>query len=231
MLRPLFENDKFYAFHKESGMRMHEDDTGGSDNTFLELLKTNYTKQDSIQQPYPLQKKEINLCGLINRLDRDTSGIILVAKDASYIEEIRGSLGDGTIQKKYRALVLGNIKEKMTITLKLGRQKKGFRRAQESDPNSRGPFVDAETEIIPLFYNQKLKISEVLLIPKTGRTHQLRAHLSFIEHPILGDILYGSKNDGTKRLYLHASELVLPDGIVISDEVPWLFSKESESLS
>lgn len=221
MLNILYRGEDFVAFDKPSGMRMHEGDEGNASGTFLtEILSL--TLPFHAHEEYALQKKTIDLHGIVNRLDRDTSGIVLVALSNKSLHMLRSYFTKGSITKLYTARVHGRIEKDMTVDSSLGRLKKSFKRVAEGSPNARGPFVTAITHITPLSYNEVSDTTTVSLRPETGRTHQLRAHLASIGHPIVGDMLYGFESDKKEpRLFLHASSLSLPSGETILSPLPW----------
>ncbi len=211
----LFEDENLIAFLKPEGLLMHEGDRKDEQETFQSKLFLLYPEQEKIVNPYALRDRTINLGGIAHRLDRDTSGIVLVAKNEATLAQLKEYFTNGQVQKEYTALVQGTVSAPFIIESALGREKKGFKRLPEGDPNARGPFFSAKTEVTPL---ETLENNRTLvkLIPHTGRTHQLRAHLSFSGHPIVGDILYGTEEDKKKqRLYLHASKIILPDARII----------------
>lgn len=210
-MKLLFEDKDILVFEKEEGLVMHEGDKENDADSFLSLLLRAHPEQANIINPYPLQKKSVNLSGIVHRLDRDTSGIVIVARNETTLSDLKNAFKENKVKKEYTALVHGEISESVSIDISLGRERKGFKRGPFGDPLARGPFLEAKTEVRPLEIIGDR--SKVLLFPLTGRTHQLRAHLSFIHHPIVGDILYGLPSDKEeKRLYLHASRITLPDG-------------------
>lgn len=148
--------------------------------------------------------------GLIaHRLDRDTSGAVIVAKTPEVQAFLKKQFQDRTVAKTYYAVVVGQPKlDEARIDLPLIR-------------NLKRPttfLVDANGKPAETFYRvikTNGDLSLVELKPTTGRTHQLRVHMKYLGHPILGDAVYGDdKGDAPKRLYLHAKklEITLPNG-------------------
>jgi 23S rRNA pseudouridine1911/1915/1917 synthase len=148
----------------------------------------------------------------VHRLDKDTSGILLVAKNDESLEFLQRQFKERTAEKKYLALVVGNLKNKQgKIETLLGRSP-GDRRKQKVysalAPGTEGKRkAVTEYGVLQRFENYDLIEAE----PKTGRKHQIRAHLSYLGHPIAGDKMYGFKNqpcpNELKRQFLHANYL------------------------
>ena len=136
---------------------------------------------------------------LVHRLDRDTSGVVILAKSPEVQMFLKRQFQDRTTHKTYYAIVLGKPKlDEAKIDLPIARDLKHptmFR----VDPNGK----ESETYYRVLKSNDKYSLVE--LKPTTGRTHQLRVHLKYLGHPILGDPLYSDKK--ANRLYLHANKL------------------------
>lgn len=143
---------------------------------------------------------------LVHRLDRGTSGVVILAKNPETQKFLRKQFQDRKTHKTYYAMVEGRPKlDEARIDLPIARDLKHpttFR----VDPNGK----PSETFYKVIRSNDKYSLLE--LKPATGRTHQLRVHLKYLGHPIIGDPVYGSKN--APRLYLHAKELeiTLPGG-------------------
>ena len=143
---------------------------------------------------------------LVHRLDRGTSGVVILAKNPETQKFLRKQFQDRKTHKTYYAVVEGRPKlDEARIDLPIARDLKHpttFR----VDPNGK----PSETFYKVIKSNDKYSLLE--LKPTTGRTHQLRVHLKYLGHPIVGDPVYGSKN--APRLYLHAKELeiTLPGG-------------------
>ena len=166
-------------------------------------------------------KVDTNRPGIIHRLDRDTSGVILCVKNEAAASYIQKQFSNRTVKKVYYA-VLGSIPHELSAMIDL--------------PIARNPLkpstfrVDANGKPAQTFY-EVIETDDltalVRLQPKTGRTHQLRVHMAYIKAPILGDRVYGTEKD---RLYLHAAvlELTLPGGIrtVFESSMPKEFSRD-----
>ena len=145
---------------------------------------------------------------IVHRLDRDTSGVMILAKDPETQAFLKKQFKERQAHKVYYAIIEGRPKlDEAKIDLPMARDLKRpttFR----VDPNGKA----AETYYKVIKSNQEYSLVE--LRPVTGRTHQLRVHMKYLGHPILGDPVYGEKKTGVKRLYLHAHklEITLPNG-------------------
>ncbi|MBI2042435.1 MAG: RluA family pseudouridine synthase [Candidatus Nealsonbacteria bacterium] len=155
----------------------------------------------------------------VHRLDKDTSGVFLTAKNEETLDFLQKQFKDRKAEKTYLALITGNIKNKQgKIETLLGRSP-GDRRKQRiflaHEPAAIGKR-EAVTEYNVLESFSGYDLVEVR--PKTGRKHQIRAHMAYLGHPIAGDKLYGFKGqalpEGLARQFLHASALkiTLPNG-------------------
>jgi len=154
----------------------------------------------------------------VHRLDKDTSGILLVAKNEKTLEFLQKQFQEKEVKKKYLALVVGHLKtEKGVIETLLGRSP-GDRRKQKvylpQEPDIEGKRkAVTKYKVLQRFENYDL----IEVEPQTGRKHQIRTHLAYLGHPIAGDKLYGFKGqicpEGLKRHFLHANylKITLPD--------------------
>lgn len=144
---------------------------------------------------------------LVHRLDRDTSGLLILAKNEKTQEWLRDQFKNRQIKKRYLALVQGKLKDKKGIIVKsLGKSRKRGG-SQTTTPIGKRREAITRYEVIKEYPNYTLlKIS-----PETGRTHQIRVHLASIGHPIVGDEKYKFKRqpvlEGLNRQFLHASYL------------------------
>ncbi len=154
-----------------------------------------------------------------HRLDKDTSGVLLAAKNEKTLEFLQRQFQNRKVEKKYIALVVGNLKDKKgTIETLLGRSPNDRRKQKvfpPRDPEAKGKRMAlTEYKVLQRFKNYDLIEAE----PLTGRKHQIRAQMAYLGHPIAGDKLYGFKNqlspEGLNRQFLHAAflKIELPNG-------------------
>jgi tRNA pseudouridine32 synthase/23S rRNA pseudouridine746 synthase/23S rRNA pseudouridine1911/1915/1917 synthase len=161
---------------------------------------------------------------LVHRLDKPTSGALAVALDPQTQKQLTRAFAARTVRKFYLAWVLGDPGSAGSIDLPLKKGRKNRyrvagQRAHITEQNGSWSLTGAAEDGHPsLTRFRRLKQagdrSLLLLMPKTGRTHQLRVHLAWTGYPILGDQLYGKPSDSAQqasRLYLHAHRLVLPN--------------------
>lgn len=203
----IYEDSNILVINKPSGLVVHPFDYS-TEETLLDFLMNHSPDIFSIDNPVALQDKRIiNLGGVAHKLDRDTSGVMVIAKNQETFDELKTQFRSHTIKKTYFALVEGNVeREEFTIDAPLGRNKKDYKQ-QVNPSNPRGELRDAITDVKVILRKQEADTSLVELTPKTGRTHQLRAHMSYIGHTIVGDKAYGSTHD-SPRIMLHAKSLM-----------------------
>lgn len=180
--------------------------------------------------------------GIVHRLDRETSGAIILAKTAEAHAALKQQFKDRDIAKKYLAFVWGELKEEFgTITRPIGRSGSDFRR-WSAQPGARGEIREAETYWTRLWTGKAevvghgergwadgvSRIEKFTLIeaePKTGRTHQIRVHFQATHHPVVCDRLYAENQPqalGFARTALHAREVefVNQDGKSVKVKAP-----------
>jgi len=138
----------------------------------------------------------------VHRLDRDTSGIVLLARDAETQAKLSGLFERREVEKIYEAVVAGELKEDQSISLPLRRDLSISLPPTYIVDHEQGRPAETDLQIISIANDGQ---SRVRLKPRTGRSHQLRVHCQAIGHPIVGDPIYGITP--ADRLMLHASRL------------------------
>lgn len=181
----LFENESFLVLEKPAGISMHPA-REGQYGTLAHWILAKYPKIAHVGDS-PLRP------GIVHRLDKETSGLVLVAKNQSAFLALKTLFAKRQVEKGYRALVYGVLKVASgTIALPLGRVAGGVRRGTPVKKRAfSGQLREAVTEY--LLHTAYPQFSLLSIKPKTGRTHQIRVHLSAIGHPVVGDRLYAFK--------------------------------------
>lgn len=218
----IFENDDVLVINKPVGLMVHADGHN-KDETVVDWFLERIPEARGVGELGKSNKgEELERSGVVHRLDRDTSGVMILAKTQDAFEHLKSQFHDRRVKKEYRAFVYGRMNEKWgTVLRPIGRSSKDFR-LRSAQRGAKGILRDAVTdwELIGQGEYEGEPFAYVKLLPKTGRTHQLRVHLKAIDRPIVGDELYSGKkreqsnNLGFTRLALHAHtlELILPDG-------------------
>lgn len=222
----LYEDADMLVVNKPVGYLVHAD--GRTDApTVVEWFLARAPEARGIGEPGKAQDgTPLERSGVVHRLDRDTSGVLILAKNQAAFEHLKAQFHDRLAKKEYRAFVHGRMKEEWgTINRPIGRSTKDFR-LRSAEKGARGVLRDAVTEWKLL--NQSEKHAYIALFPKTGRTHQLRVHLKSISRPIVGDTLYttpqlkDADTLGFSRLALHAHRITIaiPNGKTETIEAP-----------
>lgn len=227
-IKVLYEDKNILALDKPAGLLVHSDGRS-KEATLVDWLNENYPELAEVGEEQILQNgAKIKRPGIVHRLDKDTSGVILVARNKEAFEFLKKQFQERKVAKIYHALVWGNFSaEKMEglIEKPIGRSSSDFRK-WSAEYGAKGEKREAVTEYKVLKQNNDLAYLEVR--PKTGRTHQIRVHLKAIGHPVVGDKLYGRstkheiRNSKKERLMLHAVSIKLesPDHVHLKIESP-----------
>lgn len=179
----VYEDENMLVVNKRSGMLTHPT-TVERENTLVNALLYKYGENLSDVNGY-LRR------GILHRLDRNTSGLLMVAKNNEAHEFLANQIKERTAVKKYLAIVKGVIKDDSgIINLPIGRHPKLPKMAVVENENGLGKESVTEFKVLKRFKDA----TYLELDLKTGRTHQIRVHLSYIKHPILSDSLYGGGN-------------------------------------
>ena len=231
----LFENKNLLILNKPAGLVVHSDGKTVEPSLGDWILK-NYPKIAGVGEPGKTPDgKIVDRPGIVHRLDRDTSGVIVVAKTQKSFEHLKNEFQTRGIQKTYNAFVWGIVKEdEGKIERPIGRSKNDFRK-WSAERFARGELRDALTEYKVLKRHEEEgkadyhgRFTYIEAYPKTGRTHQIRVHFKAINHPVVGDSLYapnrpvGQDGLGFERLALHARHIEFKDvdGKHIEAEAP-----------
>lgn len=189
-IKILYEDANILAIEKPAGILVHPDEKSKK-KTILDLFIKKYPKIE-----------------IVHRLDRDTSGVLLLAKNKKTHEYLKKQFKDRTIKKIYIAIVSGSLKnDRGVINKAIGRSPKDFRR-YSAGRGARGEMREAVTQYRVLKRLPGFTVLEVR--PKTGRTHQIRVHMKYINHPVACDALYNPDTPypkGIKRMALHAKSI------------------------
>ena len=221
----LLEDHDFAIINKPAGLLVHQ--------TFRDRIskKKEETLADWVVKKYPETKSvgddPNTRPGIVHRLDKETSGLLLIARSQKFFDYFKKLLQNGGVKKTYCALVHGEIKKVQTINSPIGLISGSIKRSTRAKKMKMIKEAVTEIEPIKALETESLKYTLLWVYPKTGRTHQIRVHLASIGHPVVGDKLYASKklkSFGLERHFLHASSLEFstPDGkrIRVEAELP-----------
>ena len=217
-LKVIYEDEYLLAISKKPGMLTHPV-PGFKKDTLVNALLYHYDKLSNLPGK--------DRAGIVHRLDKDTSGLLIIAKDDNTHRLLSDKFKEREIKKTYAALVWGNFSEKNgEIILPIGRSR--LDRKKMSISIDKGREAVTRFEVVEEFADATL----LDIHPETGRTHQIRVHLSYIGHPIIGDETYGTNQSkkmsaelGLERQFLHAKRLefihpVTGEKLVLEDKLP-----------
>ena len=204
-LKPLFQTEHFAIFDKPSGLLVHPVSIN-NEYTLLDEIKYHF-KDDA---------------SLVHRIDKETSGLILVAKNRFSEMILKEKFENREFKKTYKAIVQGEIKNDIEVNTPITNDTGRIKIKMKTDKNGK----ESTTFIKPISYDKSKNQTLVQAIPITGRQHQIRVHLDSINHSIIGDPIYGLEEkiadkilekkvsleeriflSGDKRLLLHAYSL------------------------
>lgn len=198
-LNIVYEDDDMLAIDKPAGIVMHPA-VGHPTGTIANAVVYHY--------PDVLDVGGERRPGLVHRLDKDTSGVVLIAKNDRALNHLVDQFKERTIKKVYLALVEGQIKpEKALIDAPLGRNPADRKRMAVIQPGKNLIAQASQTRYEATEYFDQHSL--VTCYPITGRTHQIRVHLAYINYPIVGDRIYGHRKQTLplKRHFLHAHQI------------------------
>src|SRR3989344_5434898 len=213
----LFENNDILAINKPAGLVVHPDGRT-SGEPLCDWILERYPEIRGVGEPLVIKREGrdpivIDRPGIVHRLDKDTSGGLLIAKTSAGFSHLKALFQNREVKKMYHAFVWGEIPsnpdKEMVINLPIARSRSDFRR-WSAERGARGKSREAVTRYRVVPHRNGFSFVEVR--PETGRTHQIRVHFKAMSHPIVGDALYAPKRPlalGLTRLGLHAFSLEL----------------------
>ena len=214
----LYEDDEVLAINKPVGLIVHSDGLPAragktKEKTLVDWIVEKYPEIKDVGEPGKTANGEtVPRPGIVHRLDRETSGVMLIAKTEKSFQNLKEQFKNHKINKKYHAFVFGDMKgESGTIDRPIGRSGKDFRR-WSAQRGARGEMREAVTNYKVLEHKSDYSFVEVS--PRTGRTHQIRVHFKAINSPLVGDQLYAPDRENTlgfTRTALHSNQITFKD--------------------
>ena len=211
----LYEDDDVLVVNKPSGLLTHAKGGLSDEPTVAEIIRPKTSFATDTDRP-----------GIVHRLDRDTSGLLIIAKNPESAAHLQRQFAERTAKKTYVAITDGKPKlNAAKIDLPIGRNPSALSTFR-IDPNGK----PAQTTYHVLAENDTQSL--VKLKPTTGRTHQLRVHLAHLNAPILGDRVYGKSSDCRMMLHAQKLEITLPSGerkvfeAIVPDEFKKFFPED-----
>lgn len=222
----IYEDEDILVVNKKKGMVVHPGN-GNYENTLVNALM--FSHKDKLSQ--------INGCirpGIVHRIDKDTTGLLVIAKNDKAHKILSDAFSKHDLERKYIALVHGIIsKDILNISLPIGRNQKERIKMSVTKVNSKEAIT--KITVLERFPGSNYTLIEAKL--ETGRTHQIRVHMSYVGFPVVGDTVYSkTKNEfGIKGQLLHASLLEITHPITnkkirFAKEVPEEFNNVLETL-
>jgi 23S rRNA pseudouridine1911/1915/1917 synthase len=193
-IKIIFENDDLLVLDKPYGWVTTKENNKSLDN-IERWLEINH-------------KNDLPRNGIVHRLDKGTSGVLIVAKTEKMLIGLKKKFKDREITKKYIALVEGDLPMVGEMNLPISRSKYVF---SKFGVNPDGKKSLTRFKVIKKFMKNERIVSMVDIDLLTGRTHQIRVHFSYLGWPILGDVLYGSKDKTIGRPILHCRLIAFDD--------------------
>lgn len=218
----VYEDKNIILINKQKGMLSHTGENNYSENVVDSIISYLYNKGE-----YNPRIEKTFTPSICNRLDRNTSGIIIGAKNFPSLQAMNKGIKEGNVKRYYKCMVKGKVKENMLLDGYL--VKDGDKNIVKIVQNDRKKAKRILTEIEVLESRDEYSLLQIDLI--TGRTHQIRAHLASVGHPIIGDTKYGDKGInkyfrekyGLKSQYLHAYKVAFLD---LSEPLKYLKGKK-----
>lgn len=209
----IYEDSDIVAIDKPSGVMTHGDGRN-DEETVSDWFAKKYPESAHVGETQRLPDgTELARPGIVHRLDRETSGVLVLAKTQEAHAFLKAAFQNRDAKKVYLAFTYGVPKEKKgTIEFSIGRSRQDFR-LRSAQPKAKGTLREAVTKYLVIGETEDGSHALLKVMPETGRTHQIRVHLKAIHHPVVADPLYAPNHAadlGFSRLGLHAASLDLP---------------------
>ncbi len=204
-LEVVYDDPDIKVVIKPAGMLVHPTSANQTEATVVDAIVAETTDDDAVRP------------GIVHRLDRNTSGLIVLAKSKAAKDYMQKQFSERKVKKTYLMLVVGHLKETEAIVRVPLARSKTHPLKRVADPH--GKTAETAYRVLESIGNYDLVEAK----PTTGRTHQLRAHLAHLGHPIVGDKLYGADSFlDLGRYFLHAAKLefVSPNNTKVRVEAP-----------
>ncbi|MGB6839025.1 MAG: RluA family pseudouridine synthase [Microgenomates group bacterium] len=200
----IFEDDSLFILDKPAGWIVNEAKTTKGQKVIQTWLK---------KQSFDIAGSREFRSGIVHRLDKETSGVLVVAKIESAFRNLQAQFKERKIEKEYVALVHGKLEPKKgKIKVPVGRLPWN---RQRFGVLPGGRFAETDYQVIEYYSKDKETYSLLKLFPKTGRTHQIRIHLKYLGYPVVADEFYAGRKTARAdriwcpRLFLHAEQISL----------------------
>lgn len=194
----IYEDDNVIVVNKPEGVLTHSKGALNEEATVASFIKSKVSGFANS-----------NRAGIVHRLDRATSGILIAAKNPGILSFLQKQFSSRKVKKTYIAIIEGTPETaEALIDIAIARNP---RRPQTFRASSAGKPARTIYKVLNVFEREGKTYSLVELYPETGRTHQLRVHMAYINHPVAGDRIYGTAGE---HLYLHSAklEITIPEG-------------------
>ncbi len=210
----LFEDADVLVVNKPSGVVVNRSDTASAE-TVQDWAETHLKDQISKIKEKSARTEEENAfltrSGIVHRLDKETSGCLLIAKDPRAFANLQRQFKDRTVKKEYLALVHGVVEPREgVIRVPLARSPVN---RQKFTVSAGGRAAETGWVVEHMFTHSGEQLTLVRLFPKTGRTHQIRVHMNYFGHPLVSDLTYGGRRRSGEdrvwcpRMFLHAASI------------------------
>ncbi|MEX2014044.1 MAG: RluA family pseudouridine synthase [Parcubacteria group bacterium] len=228
----LYEDEDIIVLDKPAGLVVHPDGRT-QEPSVSEWFGRKYSGSIDVGEKFG----DIERPGVVHRIDRETSGLLLMAKTKIGHETLKEQFQNREIEKIYHLFVYGNLQDDQgTINLPIGRSASNFRK-RSAERGARGDKREAVTYFRVIRRSSDKSLTFVEAKPKTGRTHQIRVHFKALHHPVVADSLYAPRKPkllGFTRLALHARAItfttVAGKKITIESAYPEDFVNAMDSL-